>query len=203
MSIEHIIRQRVSANHFDVSRQISDAQLTKLIELAACAPSAYNAQNWRFIVIRDAKSKETLRDLAFGQSKVVEASANILIVGHLAPHTALATRLAPAVEQGSLHAQVRDTWLSMAEQDFAGKAAPQRDEAIRSASLAAMTLMLAAEGEGLATCPMSGFDAAGVSAAFGLSEDEIPVMLIPIGFPAPSRRAQKPRRALQEVLEWA
>ncbi|WP_018313077.1 hypothetical protein [Cupriavidus sp. UYPR2.512] len=42
----------------------------------------------------------------------------------------------------------------------------QRDEAVRSGSLAAMTLMLAAQGKGLVSGPMIGFNAQQVSEAF-------------------------------------
>ena len=52
------------------------------------------------------------------------------------------------------------------------------DEAIRSASLAAMNLMTAAQALGLASAPMGGFDAAAVCADFGLASTELPVMLV-------------------------
>ena len=51
----------------------------------------------------------------------------------------------------------------------------QRDEAIRSGALAGATLMLAAQGMGFATTPMTGFDAAGVAAEFGIPATEVPV----------------------------
>ena len=57
----------------------------------------------------------------------------------------------------------------------------QREEAIRSTSLAAMTLMLAASDMGYATCPMIGFDPAKVSEIVGLDEEHIPVMLVVLG----------------------
>ena len=83
-----------------------------------------------------------------------------------------------------------------------GDAQLQRDEAVRSASLAAMTLMLAAEGMGLASAPMGGFDAAGVASAFGLQADELPVMLVAVGRAA-EVAAPKPRRPVAEVLALA
>ena len=78
----------------------------------------------------------------------------------------------------------------------------QRDEAFRSASLASMTLMLAAQGMSLATCPMGGFDPHGLSREFGLTATEIPVMLVAIGYPLAGAQRQKPRRALQEVATF-
>jgi putative NAD(P)H nitroreductase len=57
----------------------------------------------------------------------------------------------------------------------------QRDEAIRSASLASMTLMLVAQSLGLATCPIIGFDPDRVAQIVGLDQAHVPVMLITIG----------------------
>jgi nitroreductase len=78
-----------------------------------------------------------------------------------------------------------------------------RDEAVRSATLGAATLMQAAQALGLASGPMVGFDAAGVAREFGLGADELPVLLVAIGRAAPGNWPQKPRRPLAEVLDFA
>jgi nitroreductase len=75
-----------------------------------------------------------------------------------------------------------------------------RDEAVRSATLGAATLMHAAAAMGLASGPMVGFDAAGVAREFGLAADETPVMLVAVGRAAPGNWPQKPRRPITEVL---
>ena len=76
----------------------------------------------------------------------------------------------------------------------------RRDEAVRSASLGAATLMLAAQGLGFASAPMTGFDAAGVASEFGLAANEVPVMLVAIGHAAPGNWPQKPRRPVDDAL---
>ena len=90
----------------------------------------------------------------------------------------------------------------MAHGSHEGNPTLQRDEAFRSASLAAMALMLAAQDQGLVTGPMSGFDPAAVSSAFGLAADELPVMLVTVGYPASGNWRQKPRKPVSEVLRW-
>ena len=91
-------------------------------------------------------------------------------------------------------------WLEGARGQYAD---PQmaRDEAVRSATLGAATLIYAAEALDLASGPMVGFDAGGVARAFGLAADEVPVMLVAVGRAAPGNWPQKPRRPLAEVLE--
>lgn len=78
----------------------------------------------------------------------------------------------------------------------------QRDEAIRSCALAAMTLMLAAQGRGLASCPMIGFNQAGVAEAFGLEANDVPVMLVTVGYPGQANWPKKPRKQVGEVLNF-
>ena len=75
-----------------------------------------------------------------------------------------------------------------------------RDEALRSATLGAATLIYAAEAMDFVSGPMVGFDAAAVVREFDLSEAEVPVMLLPVGRAAPGNWPQKPRRLLSEVL---
>ena len=98
--------------------------------------------------------------------------------------------------------EMQQGWVGMADGMYSN-AQMARDEAVRSASLAAMTLMLAAESEGLASGPMIGFDAAAVSREFGLGPDEIPVMLLTVGYAAPGNWPRKPRFPASQILSFA
>ncbi|WP_148713770.1 nitroreductase family protein [Chitinolyticbacter meiyuanensis] len=202
MDFATLIEQRASANQFDAAREVADATLTELLRLATLAPSAFNAQNRRFVVARSQEAKQRLLRHANGQDKVVHAAATVIVVGRLAPHATLAAALQPSVDAGLVSTDLQATFVHYATEMYDDQPQIQRDEAIRSASLSAMTLMLAAEDAGLASCPMIGFDAAGVHREFGLGDDEIPVMLVAIGHAAAGNWPQKPRLPLTEVLAW-
>jgi len=60
---------------------IHSADLEKIIRAGLEAPSGYNIQPWRFVVVRDAEQKKRLRQAAFGQPKVEQASAVIVACG--------------------------------------------------------------------------------------------------------------------------
>jgi len=113
----------------------------------------------------------------------------------------LAQALQPSVEAGIFGQEMLEGWVAAATSGHENNFSKQRDEAFRSASLAAMTLMLAAEDMGLATGPMSGFDTEAVSKAFNLTDKDIPVMLITAGYAAENNWPQKPRKPLEQVLE--
>jgi nitroreductase len=201
--IKDLIESRVSVNYFDPAAPVGKEQVAELARLATLAPSAFNVQNWQFIAVRSREAREKLRDLSFGQQKVVDAPVTFIISGTLRAHDQVAAALKPAVDKGILIQPVVDSWTRMAQGSMSGDERAQRDEALRSASLAAMTMILAAEGMGLSSCAMSGFDAAGVHAAFGLGPDEVPVMLVAVGHPAQGNWPQKPRRPLGDVLRFA
>lgn len=198
-----LIEQRVSANHFDPARPLSDAQVTELARLAARAPSAYNLQNWRFVAVRSAEGKQRLKAAAYGQQKVVDAAVTFIVCGKLPSHEEHGRALQLSLDAGVLDRSVTDAWQGMAREAYGGNAEFQRDEAIRSASLAAMTLMLAAEGLGLVSGPMNGFDPEAVRRGFGLQPDEVPALLVAVGHVAPGNWPQKPRREVGELLRWA
>lgn len=202
-TVSHAIESRVSTHHFDPAHALDEAQTTELVRLATLAPSAYHLQNWRLIAVRSAEAKARLHAVAQGQRKVLDAAVTYIVCGQLGAHAQLAQRLAPAVQAGVFGQPVSDAWVAQAGQAHGQDAQLQRDEAVRSASLAAMTLMLAAQGMGLASAPLGGFDADGVARAFGLSPQELPVLLVAVGRAAPGPVRHKPRRALAEVMELA
>ncbi|KKJ02483.1 nitroreductase family protein [Burkholderia gladioli] len=202
-SLENLLKTRISTNRYDPARTLSDAQIDELVALATTAPSAFNLQNWKFVAVRSEAAKARLLPLAYGQQKVADAAVTFIVCGTLEPHRTLPAALSPSLEQGIIDQAVFDGWTGAATNMYANNPAFQRDEAIRSASLAAMTLMIAAQDRGLASGPMIGFDPAGVASVFGLAPTEVPVMLLTVGYAESGNWPQKPRKPTAEVLRFA
>lgn len=196
-----LAERRVSTHRFDKDFVLSDIQITDLLSIAVRAPSAYNLQNWRFVAVRSSDAKRRLRAVSFGQAKVEEASVVVVVCGRMPDAGSLPERLAPAVATGILSADTAEAWQAAAASQYADPQAA-RDEAIRSATLAAAFLMMAAEAKGFASCPMVGFDPSAVQEAFDFGADEVPVLLLAIGMAAPGNGAQKARRPVDEVLSF-
>lgn len=198
--IQSLVESRVSINHFQPNHPLSDEVIASLVSHATTAPSAYNMQNWRFIAVQSEAAKERLKGAAFEQQKIVDASVAFIVCGKLAAHKQLAAVLKFSVDANIMEQKMADGWVAQASSSHASDSVLQRDEAVRSASLASMTLMLAAQAIGLGSCAMSGFNATKVALEFGLSADELPVMIIAVGHPAAGNWPQKPRKALSEVF---
>ncbi|MEK6418377.1 MAG: nitroreductase family protein [Burkholderia gladioli] len=188
-SIEQAIEARISANRFDTTRRLADDEIAELVRLATKAPSAFNLQNWKFVAVRSDSAKARLLPLAYGQQKVADAAVTFIVCGTLDPHRTLPDALRPSLEAGVLDQPTYDGWVGAANSMYGSNPTFQRDEAIRSASLAAMTLMLAAQAKGLASGPMIGFDPQGVAREFGLLDTDVP-----------ANWPQKPRKAVSDVL---
>ncbi|MCJ9428058.1 nitroreductase family protein [Kordiimonas marina] len=195
------LETRISANHFDAGKVMSDDQVEELIRLATCAPSAYNLQNWRFIAVRSPDAKARLQAASYGQAKVSEAAVTVIVCGQLPTHMDLEERLRPSVEAGFMPHEMAAAWTRAAERDFRGNPQRQRDEAIRTATLGAAFLMFAAEAYGLVSCPMVGFDPSTVMSEFGLAANEIPVVLVAVGSSGDGNWPQKPRLPVSQILE--
>jgi nitroreductase len=201
--IKQAIESRVSTNYYDPDRQLSEDDIKALVDQATRAPSAFNFQNWKFIAVRSPEAKARLKAVSYGQQKVVDASVTFIICGTLAAHEQLSRALEPAAAAGVMDQAAIDGWVAQATRAHTDNPVLQRDEAIRSASLAAMTLMLAAQAMGLATGAMTGFDAEGLSREFALSATEVPAIIVTVGYPISGNWPQKPRKPLHEVIEFA
>jgi nitroreductase len=203
MSVADLIHARTSSSSYDAARSLSPAEISALIDLATQAPSAFNMQNWRFIAVHSAESKARLLPLAYSQQKIVEAAVTFIVCGTLEQHLTMPAALAPTLDAGIIDQATYDGWVGAVNNMYGTNPTMQRDEAVRSASLAAMTLMLAAQEKGLVSCPMIGFDPVGVSQAFDLAATDVPVMLVTVGYAGPSNWPRKPRKAIADVLAFA
>jgi nitroreductase len=78
--LSRAIAERRASPSFDES-PIPDVDLQKILQAGLQAPSGYNLQPWRFIVVRSPEQKKRLRSASFNQAKVEEASVMIVACG--------------------------------------------------------------------------------------------------------------------------
>jgi nitroreductase len=197
-----VIHERTSINNFDSSKQISEAEIREIIGDAIQAPSSYNIQHWRFVAVTDPEKKKQLQAAAYNQTKVGQASATIIVLGDLRGYEKLEKILEPLVRRGAVTKEAAAGTARNASSAYANNPQFQRDEAIRSGALAAMTLMIAAQARGYVTGPMIGFDPEKVKKVFNISDRYVPVMLVTLGYAAPGNAPRKPRLSVDEVLAF-
>jgi len=184
MELIQSIQERRSINFFEPGVEIADDTIRELLSLANLAPSSFNLQPWRVVVVKDKERKKALRKCAFDQPKVEEASVVLIIIADPDAVELHGERVLESwAELGYLAGEEqKEVSRSMMKQLYGDKTSLTRKIfAAKNAALFAMNLMNAARGLGLETHPMDGFDEAAVKKAFGIPEDKIIPMLVAIG----------------------
>jgi nitroreductase len=78
--LSEVVKQRRATRHFQ-STPIPEDDLKQILAAGLEAPSGYNLQPWRFVLVRDLERRRFLRLAAMDQSKVEEAPAVIVACG--------------------------------------------------------------------------------------------------------------------------
>ncbi|SFI99395.1 Nitroreductase [Paenibacillus sp. UNC496MF] len=180
LTAEEVMRARASVRQYKRDVAIPQETLNEILELAAAAPSSWNLQQWRFLVIQKQEQKDLILPIAYGQKQVSDASAVVVVLGDLQAHVTGREIYEAAARDGYVPKDVADNLIKQIEGAY-GIEQIARDEANKNAGLAAMQLMLAAKAKGYDTVPMGGFDKAKLVEALNIPPRYIPVMMIPIG----------------------
>ena len=193
-----VMLDRRATMHF-APDPIPDEYLDAILSLAAQAPSGYNLQPWRFIVVRQEESKRRLRAVSFNQPKVSEAPVIIICLGMKEEWK---TRADEVFKEGAARgAGPLDGWQQARDGalGFITKAQQMSVWVTRHTMIAVTCLMLIAEAYGFDTAPMEGFDPAGVKAEFGIPDEAEVVALIALGRGVAPDKAYPGRFALNTI----
>lgn len=176
MTAIEAIETRRSLKHYDPNHRMTEAEVARLVELAKLAPSSFNMQNYRFVIVRDAELRKQIRAVAWNQTQVTDASLLVILCADLKAHVKNPQRYWSHAPQA-----VQDMLVPALTPFYEGKPQLIRDEAMRSTGLAGMTLMLAARGLGYDSCPMVGFDAEAVAQLIRVPADHVISFMVAIG----------------------
>ena len=80
MELIEALKGRRAINYFDPHRPVPRETLEELLRLASLAPSSFNLQPWKVIVVDEPEVKRRLRKCAMDQPKVEEAPVVLILV---------------------------------------------------------------------------------------------------------------------------
>ncbi|MDP4096004.1 nitroreductase family protein [Paenibacillus sp. P96] len=181
-----VISERHAVKKYETGFQMPEEDLQTILKAASEAPSAWNLQHWRFLVIESEADKQKLLPVAYNQIQTAESSLTIAVLGDLEANRNTVI-FDQAVEAGLLKSEIRDAMVGQINGAYQSPQAA-RDSAIMNASLAAQNIMLAAKSLGYDTCPMVGFSPEKLIQEFNIPDRFLPVMLITVG------KAKEPAR---------
>lgn len=170
------IRSRRAVKHYDANHDMTEEEVNELLSLAVLSPTAFNIQNWRFVVVTDPALRKQIREVAWDQAQVTDTSLFIVLCADLKSWEKQPGRYWVNAPQ-----EVQEFMIPAIDDYYRGKDQVQRDEAMRSCGIVAQTLMLAAKSMGYDSCPMDGFDFDKVAGLIHLPEDHVIAMFVAIG----------------------
>jgi len=189
-SLDQLFRNARTFNAW-LPKEVSDAQLQQIYDLAKFGPTSANSSPMRVVFVKSKAAKAKLEPfLSDGnRAKTMEAPVTAIVATDHEFYEQL-PRLFP-------HTDAR-SW-------FVGNQPLIDTTAFRNATLQGAYLLLAARAVGLDCGPMSGFDNAGVDAAFFAGTSIKSNFLISIGYGDASRNlfARSPRLAFGEACTIA
>ena len=153
MKTVEAIRSRRAVKHFDENHSMTEDEVNELLSLAVLSPTAFNIQNWRYVVVTDQALRKQIREVAWDQAQVTDASLFIILCADLK-----SWEKQPSRYWVNAPKEVQEFMVPAIDGYYRGKNQVQRDEAMRSCGIAAQTLMLTAKSMGYDSCPMDGFD---------------------------------------------
>ncbi|MDX1972142.1 MAG: nitroreductase family protein [Candidatus Sumerlaeia bacterium] len=177
MNVLDAIHKRRSVKHFDPNHTMTKEEETKLFQAMIQAPTSFNIQHWRFVILRDPALRQKIRkEHGFDQSQITDASLLVLFTADKN-----AWKKNPQRYWANAPKEVADLLVGWIAPFHEGREWLQRDEAQRSIGMAMQTLMLAAQDLGYDSCPMIGFDIDAVSKLVKLPEDHVIGPLVAVG----------------------
>ena len=171
------IYNRRAVKHFDAQHHLTAEEENTLLEAAVQAPTSYNCQHWRFIILRDpALRAHICKQYANDQAQITDASMLVLFTADVK-----AWNKTPERYWANAPQEVGEMLVSWMGPFHEGRDWLQRDEAHRSIGMAMQTMMLAAQELGYQSCPLIGYDIDEVAKLVNLPDDHVMGPMIAIG----------------------
>ena len=166
---------RQSDRAYDKARAVEPEKLERILAAACLAPSACNAQPWKFVVVTDAELCAEVGKAAagLGMNKFAkDAPVHILVVEESMNVTSY------------LGAKIKDKYFPLID-----------------IGIATAHIILAAESEGLGSCVLGWFDEKEIKKLTGIPAGKRLLLDIVVGYPAKEKR-KKSRKPEGKVISY-
>jgi nitroreductase len=206
MNISESLQWRYATKKFDIEKKLTDEQVIKLIEAANLAPSSYGLQPFRMVVVSNPDVKEKLKDAAYGQNQVTDASHLVIFsvrnnfstidVENYVQSMVDIRKITPESVEEYKESMMSSVRKKTPEDLFHWSA--------RQAYISLGFLLVAAATGKIDACPMEGFDKTAFDRILGLSDMGLSSMVMAaVGYRANDDKYQKlakVRKPLDEMV---
>ncbi|MBK9389076.1 MAG: nitroreductase family protein [Bacteroidetes bacterium] len=171
-----LIKSRQSDRKYS-NKPVEQEKLDRIIEAGRMAPSACNAQPWKFVVV-------TETDLL---AKLAEASsAKLLGMNEFASQAQV--MIVVIREQANLTSRI-------------GAQIKRKDYSLIDIGIASQNICLQAEAEGIGSCMLGWFDEVAVRKTLGITKSKRVELIITLGYSLSEKR-EKRRKPAEETVSY-
>ncbi len=176
LTVSQALAARRAIKGFDPEHHMSDDEINQLLDTAILAPTAFNIQHWRIVLVTDPELRKQIREVAWNQPQTTDSSILLVLTMDLN-----AWKKEPQRYWRNAPQPAQDFILPAIQAYYEDKPQVQRDECMRSCGLLAMSIMLVAKEMGYDSCPMDGFDYDAVGKLIKLPDDHVIGMMVAVG----------------------
>ncbi|MBI2102427.1 NAD(P)H-dependent oxidoreductase [Candidatus Woesearchaeota archaeon] len=191
MDFATIVQKRYATKQFD-GKKIPEENVNQLLEMIRFAPSSFNIQPWKVVVISDQTVKEKLQPFSWNQPQITSCSHLLVFCADTDIENIIQRLEKQLVDEGAKKESIQ-RYLDMIR-NFTKGLTPEQNVAWvqKQVYIALGNALNGAKALGFDSCPMEGFDQKGYTDTLHLPETLIPTVLCPIGYgsdqPTPKMR---------------
>ncbi len=195
MNFEQITKERFATKSFD-GKGVPEEKIEKLFELIRNAPSSFNIQPWKIMVIKDKTMKEKLFPVSWNQPQITSCShllvfcADTNILGNIERLEQL------MIKNGAQADQIKGYIQMMKDFEKPMTSEQKLSWAQRQTYIALGNAVNGAKSLGFDSCPMEGFSSQEYSKILDLPANIVPSALVAVGY-----TTEKSRRKVRFPVE--
>ncbi|MEM7817096.1 MAG: nitroreductase family protein [Candidatus Aenigmatarchaeota archaeon] len=180
MDLKEVYLKRRSVNFFKKDFKVSLSDLKKIYDLAKLAPSSFNLQPYKILIVSKPKYKKLLKEVALNQQKVEDASVVLVILADKEGYKDFDRVFLDMIKKGYSTEDKKEFYKSIINKLYNTKIL-SRGFALRNAGLFALSFIFSAKYYGFDTHPMDGFEIKKLIKYFNIPTRYEPLMLIALG----------------------
>lgn len=186
LTVLEAVEKRRSIKSFQTT-PIPETLLQKIFNAILSAPSSWNFQPARIVVIQSESQKKALAEACWGQKQIIEAPVTFVFAASIRGWEEKMDKILEEAVQRGAWSQNRANYIRENAPAFQNQLGDsEREYAVKDAMISATHAALAAESLGLGSCFMNGWIEDNVKKVIGVEQDsDIAIALVmPIGYPA-------------------
>ena len=199
------LKWRYATKVFDTSKKVPEEKMNELLEAARLAPNSFGLDAWAFVVVENPELRAKLREAAWNQAQVTDASHLVVFCRQkdltVADGEALIKLTA---ETRGIDPAMLDGYKQMVIGAISGRTEEQKAEWMTKQVYIALGMFLSACAlEGIDAGPMEGFDAAKFDEILGLEAKGLKSAVIcAVGYRGDDKYASaaKVRKSADQVI---